>query len=341
MIRFDQVIKSYNGRPVVNELSLEITEQEVFVLLGESGSGKTTTLKMINRLIDPDSGQLFLGGINTLELDKSALRKKTGYVMQYYGLFPHYTVGGNIAVVPELLGWEKRRTDKRAAELLEIFSLEPGRFLHKYPHELSGGQQQRIGMIRALMTSPSILLMDEPLGALDPVTRASIRKEFKTLDELKNKTIVMVTHDIQEAFMLADRIGLMQEGRLIQVGKPIDFLLKPASEHVTAFFSNQYFQLMLQSIKYSDLEALLPGTRNEVPEIVKIPLRLFSDRDSSVSDLLELTGTGRMGRLQFGRQGDRKENGTINNPVFTAEILMNAFFTHTRALADQPDLHHR
>lgn len=253
MITFKQIYKSYRGRFAVDNLNLEIQEGELFVLLGESGSGKTTSLKMVNRLIKPDTGQLLLNNIDISVMKPTQLRKGIGYVMQYYGLFPHYTVKENIAIVPRLLNWDKEKINIRSAELMTVFGLDPLRFLHRYPAELSGGQQQRIGMIRALMASPPVLLMDEPLGALDPVTRSSIRNEFKTLEELKNKTILMVTHDIQEAFILADRIGLMFEGQLIQVGKPIDFLLHPASKTVSDFFKDQHFSLMLECITFADL----------------------------------------------------------------------------------------
>jgi len=286
MINFKQIYKSYRGRFAVDNLSLKIEEGELFVLLGESGSGKTTSLKMVNRLIKPDAGQVLLNNIDISEIDATQLRKGIGYVMQFYGLFPHYTVKENIAIVPVLLNWDKEKINRRSAELMAVFGLDPIRYLHRFPAELSGGQQQRIGMIRALMASPPVLLMDEPLGALDPVTRNSIRNEFKTLEELKNKTILMVTHDIQEAFILADRIGLMFEGRLIQVGKPIDFLLHPASKIVTDFFKDQHFSLMLECITFADL---LPELKS-IREFRSIPLstKHFIELQDSARKLLEI-----------------------------------------------------
>lgn len=328
MIRFSQISKSYKGRSAVEDLNLEISQGEHFILLGESGSGKTTSLKMVNRLIEPDSGQLLVGGKDILATDKATLRKSIGYVMQYYGLFPHFTVAENIAVVPQLSGWKKDRIQKRAAELLEIFSLEPGRYLPKYPHELSGGQQQRVGMIRALMASPPLLLMDEPLGALDPVTRISIQKEFSTLEELKEKTILMVTHDIQEAFILADRIGLMYQGRLIQTGRPIDFLINPASDIVKGFFQDQHFNLMLQCLTLNDLfageESLSMETTLELQGIKKIKVKPMT----RASEMLECFSKSETAELHFQWSSDNSQR----HFSLTETILLRRLFDHIKKL---------
>jgi len=223
MIELKAISKKFGDTRAVNHVSFKVAEKETLVLLGTSGCGKTTTLKMINRLIDPDAGQIFINGEDITRKDPDELRKGIGYVMQNIGLFPHYTIAENIAVVPKLLKWEERKTEDRTRELIVKLHL-PESALNMFPHELSGGQQQRVGLARALVTDPAVLLMDEPFGALDNVTRSSIQKEFKALEELKRKTIVMVTHDVQEAFELADRICLMDKGQIIQMGTPKELL---------------------------------------------------------------------------------------------------------------------
>src|SRR6185312_2186063 len=205
----------------VDNISFEVKEHENLILLGTSGCGKTTTLKMVNRLIEPSSGRIFIDGKNVLGQTPESLRLGIGYVLQNTGLFPHYTVSENIAIVPQLLKWDKKRIEKRVSELLEKLHLS-NEYLNVYPHELSGGQQQRVGLARALVADPPVLLMDEPFGALDNVTRAKIHAEFKALDELKSKTIIMVTHDVQEAFELGDRICLMDKGKVVQNGTPAE-----------------------------------------------------------------------------------------------------------------------
>ncbi|MXV53305.1 ATP-binding cassette domain-containing protein [Pedobacter sp. HMF7647] len=256
MIRLENVSKTFGSDTVVKNISLEIAEGETMVLLGTSGCGKTTTLRMINRLIEASSGQIFIHGQNILDQNPEILRRGIGYVLQNTGLFPHYTVAENIAIVPKLLGWDSEKINKRSGELLEKLHLKPGEFLNKYPSELSGGQQQRIGLARALAADPPVLLMDEPFGALDPITRNKIQKDFKDLDELKNKTIVMVTHDVYEAFELADKICLMDKGEIKQQGAPEEFLSNPASHFVSSFLKEQRLQLELQNTM---LSAIDPG----------------------------------------------------------------------------------
>src|ERR1041385_4996523 len=213
MIRVEQLSKHFGAIKAVDGISFEVRDQETLILLGTSGCGKTTTLKMINRLIEPTSGRILIDGKNIQEQSPEILRRSIGYVLQNNGLFPHYTVAENIAIVPQLLKWDSKRIEKRIAELIEKLHLSEGQ-LNAYPNELSGGQQQRVGLARALVADPPVLLMDEPFGALDNVTRSKIHAEFKDLDELKRKTVIMVTHDVQEAFELGDRICLMDKGKI-------------------------------------------------------------------------------------------------------------------------------
>ncbi len=260
MIKAEELSKSYSGKQAVNHISFEVAEHENLILLGTSGCGKTTTLKMLNRLIEPDAGTVYIGGQNVNSQPPEQLRRNIGYVMQNNGLFPHYTVAENIAVVPRLLKWDKKRTEARTAELMEKLHLSPD-FLELYPDQLSGGQQQRVGLARALMADAPVLLMDEPFGALDNITRAKIQQEFKDMDELKRKTIVMVTHDVQEAFELADRICLMDKGEIVQNGTPPELLFKPASQFVQDFLQAQRLQLEFRAVKLNDVWDMLPGAQ--------------------------------------------------------------------------------
>src|SRR5476651_842321 len=257
MIKVEHLSKHYGKLKAVDGISFDVNEGENLILLGTSGCGKTTTLKMLNRLIEPTSGRIFINGQNILEQQPEVLRRGIGYVLQNNGLFPHYTVAENIAVVPQLLKWDKKQTDKRIGELLEKLHLDKS-YLNAYPKELSGGQQQRVGLARALVADPPVLLMDEPFGALDNVTRSNIHKEFKALDELKRKTIVMVTHDVQEAFELGDRICLMDKGKIVQSGTPAELLFNPANEFVEGFLKDQRLQLEFKAVRLRDLWNILP-----------------------------------------------------------------------------------
>lgn len=260
MIRVENLSKSYKGQPAVSNLSFDVPEGENMVLLGTSGCGKTTTLRMINRLITPDSGHIYINNRDTLLERPEILRRNIGYVLQNHGLFPHYTVMENIAVVPRLLNWSNSAIQKRADELLAKLNLD---FTLKnvYPAALSGGQQQRVGLARALMVNPPVLLMDEPFGALDTLTRMRIRKEFLQLDELIRKTIIMVTHDVQEAFELGDRICLMDKGRIVQIGTPDELLFKPENTFVRNFLADHRLQLELKSVKLSAIGHLENGPK--------------------------------------------------------------------------------
>ncbi|MFO1069787.1 MAG: ABC transporter ATP-binding protein [Geminicoccaceae bacterium] len=235
MIRFADVTKRYGDWTAVDGLSLDIAEGELCVLIGASGSGKSTTLKMINRLVERDAGRILLRGVDVREVPAEQLRRRMGYAIQSIGLFPHWTVEQNIATVPGLLGWPRARIRDRVTELLELLGLEPGQFRHRYPHQLSGGQQQRVGVARALAGDPEVLLMDEPFGALDPVTRAALQEELLRIQRLSGKTVVLVTHDIDEAMRLGSRVVLLDRGRIVQAGTPLELLTHPATPAVAAF----------------------------------------------------------------------------------------------------------
>jgi osmoprotectant transport system ATP-binding protein len=222
-VEFRQVSYRLHQRPLVSNLNFSIRQGETLVLLGRSGCGKTTTLRLINRLLTPTQGDVRVEGVSTRDWNPIQLRRQIGYVIQEIGLFPHFTVERNIGVVPSLQGWEPSRIQKRVYELLQVVGLEPDRFAQRYPHQLSGGQRQRIGVARALAADPPILLMDEPFGALDPITRVELQREFRDLQQRLRKTVVFVTHDIQEAFRLGSRIGLMQAGELVVLGTPEEF----------------------------------------------------------------------------------------------------------------------
>jgi osmoprotectant transport system ATP-binding protein len=212
------------GKKLLDDLNLDVARGETLVLLGRSGSGKTTTMKLINRLIDPTSGQVLIDGKPTVEWDAIQLRRRIGYVIQEIGLFPHLTIEQNIGVVPRLEGWQPERIAARARELLNLVGLDADRFAARFPRELSGGQRQRVGVARALAADPPVILLDEPFGALDPITRRGIQQEFKTLQQELGKTMVFVTHDIAEAFVLATRIALLKDGEMILLGPPAALL---------------------------------------------------------------------------------------------------------------------
>ena len=223
-ISFQNVNVSFGSRPVLSNLSFDIKEGETLVLLGRSGSGKTTTLRLINKLIEPSQGKVMVGDKSTGEWDPIELRRGIGYVIQENGLFPHFTIEENVSLVPHLKGWPPERIKSRVTELLELVGLAPEAYLDRYPSELSGGQRQRIGFARALAADPRIVLMDEPFGALDPITRGEMQTEFAALSRKLHKTIVFVTHDLREAFTLADRIGLFKNGRLVELFPTRQFL---------------------------------------------------------------------------------------------------------------------
>lgn len=245
MVRLQNIKKAYNKTTVIESLNLHIKQGQFVVLIGPSGCGKTTTLKMINRLIEPTSGSIFIEGKDITHMNPVLLRRKIGYVIQQIGLFPNMTIAQNIEIVPRLLKWPSERRKKRTEELLRLVDMNPEEYKDRYPSELSGGQQQRIGVLRALAVEPPLILMDEPFGALDPITRESLQDEVKKLQKKLNKTIVFVTHDMDEALKMADTIVLMKDGDIVQAAPPEELLTNPANDFVAEFIGKHRLKMGL------------------------------------------------------------------------------------------------
>ena len=276
MIQLDKLTKKFQqkGKDVVavNEVSLTVDEGQICVFLGPSGCGKSTTLKMINRLIKPTSGRVLINGEDTTGIDEVTLRRNIGYVIQQIGLFPNMTIEENITVVPKLLGWDKKRCHERAMELMSMVQLEPKQYLSRYPRELSGGQQQRIGVIRALAADAPVLLMDEPFGAVDPVNRDAIQNEFFQMQRALNKTVIMVSHDIDEAIKLGDKIAIFKDGTLLQFDHPDTLLAHPADDFVSGFVGQDSTLKRLLLIRAED-------AADDAPSILA---------ETSIADAVEL-----------------------------------------------------
>jgi len=289
MIEFREVSKTYPGsdRPVVNDLSFEIPEGEVCVLVGPSGCGKTTSMRMVNRLIEPTEGEILIDGEPNTSMSGTQLRRKMGYVIQQIGLFPHRTIATNIATVPSLLGWDKGRIKTRVDELLELVGLDPNVYRDRYPAELSGGQQQRVGVARAMAADPPIMLMDEPFGAVDPIARERLQDEFLRIQQHIKKTIVFVTHDIDEAIKMGDKIAILKEGGILaQYDSPENILSRPNSEFVASFVGNDRILKWLSLMRVGDME--LEPANGDTEDLPRISGRL------TVKDALsELIGSGR------------------------------------------------
>lgn len=285
MIALEQLTKTYapSGPPAVDRVSMTVGTGEVCVLIGPSGCGKTTTLRMVNRLITPSGGRVLIGGQDTAALDSVTLRRSIGYVIQQVGLFPNMTVEDNIGVVPRLLAWSTPRIAARVEEMLQMVGLEPDEFRARFPNQLSGGQQQRVGVARALAADPPVLLMDEPFGAIDPINRAAIQDEFLQMQRKLRKTVLLVSHDIDEAVKLADRIAIFCAGRLEQVGTPDEILATPANDFVAGFVGADRALKRLR--RYRVAEACTPV-------------------DARTGEVLDLVHAGHAGRIGVGHAGE-------------------------------------
>ena len=306
MIEIAEVTKYYGDRRVVDHLSLTVPDGDFCVLLGSSGCGKSTTLKMINRLIAADAGTIRIAGEDIATVPAEALRRRIGYAIQSIGLFPHWTVEDNIATVPRLLKWPRERRRDRVAELLKLFRLEPAIYRAKYPHELSGGEQQRVGVARALAADPELLLMDEPFGAVDPITRDDLQAELAHIHRETKKTIVFVTHDIEEALRLATQIAVMQDGRIAQLGTPLDILEHPASDFVADFVGRQGIGLKLLSVRRV-ADRMRPGETGDGEPI---------SADTSLRDALSAMTTRRTDRLSV-----RDSTGRTIGAIALADLV--------------------
>ena len=284
MISLQNVTKRFGDTIAVDNISFEVKEGENMVLLGTSGCGKTTTLRMINRLIETSEGEIFVDKENIKNIPPEELRRNIGYVLQHNGLFPHYTIAENIGIVPQLLKWPQKKIAERISILLDQVHLSQD-ILSLYPQQLSGGQQQRIGLARALAADPPVLLMDEPFGALDAITRNNITKEFSRLEVLKNKTIILVTHDIREAFELGDTILLMDKGKIVQQGKSTELLFHPKSQFATDFFAAQKMQLELNAVLLKDIFQNLGNEKDPGDELT------FTNESISLWEAIELLQT--------------------------------------------------
>ena len=273
MIELEHISKRYDGRPIVDDLSLTVPDGAFCILLGPSGCGKSTTLRMINRLVPFDSGAIRIAGEDIRDVPEEALRRRIGYAIQSIGLFPHWTVEDNIATVPRLLNWPGRRIRDRVTELLELLRLDPESYRRKYPHQLSGGEQQRIGVARALAADPELLLMDEPFGAVDPITRDALQNEIARIHAATKKTIVFVTHDIEEALRLATVIAILERGRLAQWGAPIDIVEHPASAFVRDFVGGEGSGLKLLGLRKIAERMRLGGSAAGLPLSADASLR--------------------------------------------------------------------
>ncbi|WP_235854449.1 ABC transporter ATP-binding protein [Nonomuraea aridisoli] len=297
-IELRALTKHYPGQPApaVDNITMDIPAGELVVFVGPSGCGKTTTMKMINRLVEPTSGEIRIGGKDVLSLDPDELRRHIGYAIQQVGLFPHLTVAQNIGLVPKLLGWPQAKIDARVEELLALVSLEPSTFRGRYPRQLSGGQQQRVGVARALAADPPVMLMDEPFGATDPITREHLQNEFVRLQKQLRKTIIFVTHDFEEAIKLGDRIAVLREGsHIAQYDTPAAILSDPADDYVAGFIGQDATLKRLALVRVSDVpiadplpDAALPQVTGDASlrEALDVMLAHGSDRCGTPSGVL-------------------------------------------------------
>ena len=308
-IKFENICKFYDGAAAITDLNLHIQQGELLVLLGPSGSGKSTVLKMVNRMTSHDAGQIFFNGKEINSFNIQGLRRRMGYAMQSVGLFPHRTVAHNIATVPKLLGWDTQRVQARVNELLKLLAMDPEQYASRYPHQLSGGQQQRVGVARALAADPDVLLMDEPFGALDPVTRAALQLALKKIHRATGKTILFVTHDIDEALLLATRIVLLNHGRIAQVGTPLELLQRPANDFVANFLGRT--DLGLKQLSLRSIRSLIKAIEGSEP----------SHTVAHTATLKE--AISQMATLHVSSLSVVDESGTVLGQVKATDLLEN------------------
>ena len=325
MIKLQRVTKVYpDGTKAVEDVSLDVNDGELCVLLGPSGCGKTTTMKLINRLIPLTAGKILIDGVDISQLDEDELRTNIGYAIQDIGLFPHMTVGRNIETVPVLKGWDKARRKERVEELLNLVRMSPAEFVEKYPSELSGGQRQRVGVARALGADPPILLMDEPFGAIDPITRVGLQDEFLKIQHEIKKTIIFVTHDIYEAIKMADKIALMSGGHLVQYDSPANLLYRPKNEFVEDFVGADRALKALQLVRVKEVMWKSPPTAK-----VEEELRAAAERmeQEGLDELVVVTSDGkflgRVGKAVVAQGSTVKEAMESSDVVATAEMVLN------------------
>ncbi|MFL9922711.1 betaine/proline/choline family ABC transporter ATP-binding protein [Herbaspirillum lusitanum] len=340
MIELDQLSKTYTQKDgaqvkAVDTVSLKVAEGEICVFLGPSGCGKSTTLKMINRLIAPTSGRVLLNGEDTSSIDEVSLRRHIGYVIQQIGLFPNMSIEENITIVPRLLGWDKKRCRERVMELMAMVAMDPKKFLKRYPRELSGGQQQRIGVIRALAADAPVLLMDEPFGAVDPINRESIQNEFFQMQRQLKKTVIMVSHDIDEAIKLGDQVAIFRAGKLVQFDHPDALLARPKDEFVGAFVGQDHTLKRLLLVRAGDAATTPTTARPDVS--LDQALTLMDDQDTRYLTITDADNraVGYVTRreirgLSGGAASDKVRPFTINAaPDENLRVVLSKMYKHS------------
>ncbi len=313
ILKFDQVSKIFpDGTKAVDNVSFEIQEGECVTFVGPSGCGKTTTVKLLNRLVEPTHGTISLDGKDTGKVDVIALRRSIGYVIQDVGLFPHMTVAQNISLVPRLIGWSIPEREARTDDLLNLVGLEPSAFRNRYPHQLSGGQKQRVGVARGLAADPPVILMDEPFGALDPITRAQLQDEFLKLRSRLKKTILFVTHDIDEAIKLGDRIAVMRSGRIVQFDPPLKILREPVDQFVRDLVGKECGMKLMKLARVSDI---MTPALNRIPEGSSVldAKKEMAERRSDVLMVVDSQG-GFCGAIRFEQLATR-DGGMVSEVV--------------------------
>lgn len=306
MIRFEEVTKQFDNFIAVDNLNLKLNAGDIIVLIGPSGCGKTTTLRMINRLIEPTKGSIYINGVDSSKIDPVELRRSIGYVIQQIALFPHMNIAQNIGLVPYLKNWPEDKRKRRVEELLELVGMQASEFYHRYPHELSGGQQQRVGVARALAADPEIILMDEPFGAVDPITREVLQEELIKLQDELHKTIIFVTHDMDEALKLADKIAVMKDGKVLQYDSPEQLLRNPAHGFVEEFIGRDRLLKRPELIMVRDIMIKNPVTISPERTLTQA---LEKMRQHKVDSLMVIDRSGKLLGLTTAREVHRNLDG--------------------------------